>query len=353
MIACSQAPCRVGLEPGVEDRVTLPAWLNGGDRRTWLWLVLGLTIVAIPAATWAAGGTRTGVVILLAVPVVVAGAALGKRAGAWTGLAAGALAAFVPFSVDLGTAQSPSRSAFRLVTFVLVGWFVGYVRAGLLELARSRSRFLSTVSHELRTPLTSIVGYSEILHERRHELGDPAVVEMVEHLRRESFQMSHTLDQMLVAARIDTGSLPVDAQRVDLRATLQEVLEHLPPIGPPFDVDVEGAAVAVADRLRVTQILRNLVVHVSQVTESATADVVISSNGEAVVELTYTGDSLLADPTFRLFAPLFSQGPRVDMQVERWLPLTVSKQLARLMGGDLDHSSDGTTSTFRLLLPAS
>ncbi len=333
--------------------MTLPEWLNGSDRHTGLWLVLGLSLLLIPAAAWAAGGTTTGVVILLAIPVAVAGAALGTRAGAWTGLAAGALAALVPFSVDLGTAQSPTRAVLRLVTFVLVGWFVGYVRAGLLELSRSRSRFLSTVSHELRTPLTSIVGYSEILHERRHELGDPAVVEMVEHLHRESFQMSHTLDQMLVAARIDTGSLPVDARPVDLRATLQEVLEHLPPIGLPLDVDVEGTAVAVADRLRVTQIFRNLLVHVSEVTESATAEVAISSNGEAVVELTYTGDSLLADPTFRLFAPLFSQGPRVDMGVERWLPLAVSKQLARLMGGDLDHFSHGPTSTFRLLLPAS
>ncbi len=334
--------------------MTLPRWLT--EKRSqpaWVLVVAFVTVgLAVVAVTYWAGGTRSGAAQLMLVPVVLTAATLGSRHGLLAGIVGGVGAALIPFDTATGITQEPGRWVIRLAMLASVGFFVGYVRSGLIDLSRARSRFISTVSHELRTPLTSVVGFSEALYERRGEVTDPSLVEMIGYLRKESFAMNHTLDQMLVAARLDTGVLAVDLHAVDLRATLVEVIEHLPPIGSALSVSVRGNATALCDRLRATQILRNLLVHAAQ-SNGGTALIEISREESRVaVMVQHSGGPLVDNPNLNVFAPFYEAKPQPDLPVARWLSLSVSQQLARLMNGDLTYDHGGDRSVFRLLLPA-
>ncbi len=321
-----------------------------GDQTRALFGITGLVVLVL-AATFVVEGARHGVLQLLVVPVVAAAGLLGMRAGIIFAIVLGAIVAFIPSVVSSGEMQTPSRWLLRVLGLVAAAYLVGVLRARLVGLAAARSRFISTVAHELRTPLTSVVGFSESLYERRGELGNNLMVEMVGYLRRDSFYTSHVLDQMILAARIDTESVVMDKDEVDLRASLVQVIENLPPIGNTLNIEMSGEATAIADRPRVRQIFRNLLIHVALSDGGATGMEISATPRAATVTVDYSGGGGLPEDEEHIFAPFYELAREEGAPVSKWLALSVSRQLARLMGGDLTHARDNGGSRLTLTLP--
>ena len=241
---------------------------------------------------------------------------------------------------------------------------------------RAKADFLATMSHELRTPLNAIGGYTELL-----ELGirGPVTPEQRADLARIQQSQQHLLgliNQILDIAKDDAGALRVDRAAIRIGDTVDAALSLIRPQAASKGLVIRDAcggsadAQYMGDESRVRQVLINLLDNAVKFTpsggqisvdcaftESPHAQVLLSDGlpyiGLCVVD---TGVGIPTDQMGRIFEP-FTQVERNASPYTRpadgtGLGLTISRRLARLMGGDLTFESrEGEGSTFTLWLP--
>ena len=131
----------------------------------------------------------------------------------------------------------------------------------MAELIRSKDEFLAAVSHELRTPLTTVYGAAESLQEQWTDLDDELKRELLDLIAAESNDLAHLIEDLLVAARADIGTIVVRRMPIEIGAEVEMVRQAIAlERGVQFDTSgVEGWANA--DPLRFRQIVRNLVMN--------------------------------------------------------------------------------------------
>lgn len=221
----------------------------------------------------------------------------------------------------------------------------------LQRLMRAKDEFVASVSHELRTPLTAVVGFARELsdHPERFEAGE--FVPLARMIADQSSDVAFIIDDLLVAARAEIGRIKVLSERVDLRTEVQAATHALSGRADGIRLP-EATAVARGDRLRVRQILRNLLANAVR-HGGPTVTVEIVPNGHTVnVRVSDDGPGIPPGDRQRLFEPYFHGQGVSGQPASIGLGLTVSRQLARLMGGDLVYQDAATGSTFRLTLPS-
>ncbi|MYC87477.1 MAG: GAF domain-containing protein, partial [Gemmatimonadales bacterium] len=131
----------------------------------------------------------------------------------------------------------------------------------LEELERLRAEFLGMVSHELRAPLTSIKGSVTTLLEAASELDPAEMTQFFRIIRDQSDQMRYLIGDLLDVARIETGTLSVEPERLDVSSIVDEALSRFQSTAGRADlrVDLEpGLPAVMADRRRTVQVLSNL-----------------------------------------------------------------------------------------------
>jgi signal transduction histidine kinase len=240
--------------------------------------------------------------------------------------------------------------------------------------SQAKSEFLAMMSHELRTPLNAILGYTELL-----DLGltGPITDAQRQQLRRIGASGRHLLglvNEVLDLARVEAGRLTV---RHDVHALIPIVESALVLAGPLAEErgltlrppgDALGGVAFVGDEDRTRQILVHLLANAAKFTPSGGSisieiDDAASPPPGARVQLasqwlsvcvTDTGVGIAPDQLETIFAPFVQgQGGHTRDRDGSGLGLTISRRLARLMGGDITVSSrPGKGSTFTLWLPA-
>jgi signal transduction histidine kinase len=236
---------------------------------------------------------------------------------------------------------------------------------------RTKSEFLANMSHELRTPINAIMGYTEIL-----QLGiagdvSPQQRMHLERVRASSQHLLTLINDLLDTAKIEAGQLTVTRERARLADAVGDALGLLA---------VEAAARAIVveedcpeqvtyygDEDRVRQIVTNLLSNAIKFTEPggrvelrarevpATADGAVSGDGPWMcLDVEDTGIGMSAEDLEKVFRPFVQAvAGRTRVTGGTGLGLTISRQLARLMGGDLvARSEPGRGSCFTLWLPA-
>ena len=232
----------------------------------------------------------------------------------------------------------------------------------LEEANRAKADFLATMSHELRTPLNAIGGYVDLI-----ELGvrGPVTEEQKRDLERVRFNQRHLLALMgniLDFTRLDAQKLRFEVSEVHVDRVVHGVLTAVAPLLSEKSLRAEctgccEAVIARADRARLEQILLNLLSNAVRFTPPGGVITVTVAEREEHVEVTVI-DTGIGIPPEKL-AAIFEPFVQVDSGLTRTvggtgLGLTISRALARAMGGDLAAESDGTTyATFRLTLPGS
>ena len=221
----------------------------------------------------------------------------------------------------------------------------------LEEELESRGRQVASLSHELRNPLSALLGFAEMLTDDGIELDDEERNEMIQTISQEGQDVLHLVEDLLATARVDAGELAVTSVSVNLRAQAAQVLESLD-AEAISGISLQGSSVrAIGDPTRVRQILRNLVsnalryggndVDIAVTTEGNAALVTVSDNGQAIPP---------ADVE-RIFEPYQRAANARVATASVGLGLSVSRQLARLMGGSLVYRHEQGRSSFRLALP--
>ena len=239
-------------------------------------------------------------------------------------------------------------------------------RAAAEEANRTKSEFLANMSHEIRTPLTAILGFTDLLREDGNVAMAPkSRLETIDTIKNAGNHLLTIINDILDLSKIEAGKMTVEAIETPVVRLLADVQSMMGPRAENKNVTLctrlrtPLPELIVGDPTRLRQILMNLVGNAAKFTDRGAIVVsaeVRESQGisRLVVEVDDTGPGMTIEQADRLFAP-FSQA---DASVTRHhggtgLGLTISRRLARLMGGEvvLARTAPGQGSCFRLDIP--
>jgi signal transduction histidine kinase/CheY-like chemotaxis protein len=228
------------------------------------------------------------------------------------------------------------------------------------EAARqAKEEFAANVSHELRTPLNMIVGFSEMILQSPDTYGkipssllaDLAVIE------RNGQHLSSLVDDVLELSQIDAGRVALVKELVMLSEILDAALEAVRPMyeAKHLSLEIVGprSVTLSCDRLRIRQVLLNLLINAGRFTEQGGAQVRVSEDvSHVTVSVADTGPGIAKEDQSRLFEP-FEQlgGTTAQRQGGSGLGLSISRDFVELHGGRMWIDSDlgqGATFSFRL-----
>jgi signal transduction histidine kinase len=261
--------------------------------------------------------------------------------------------------------------AIALVSWLLVGVLLVAILSGggtllwqahrnLVD-ARQKTTFVSNVSHELKTPLTTIRMYAELLEEER--VREPARrAECLRIMVSESERLTRIVNNVLDFSRLEQGRKTYALAALDLNAVAAGLLDVQEPrlreAGLPLHREPSwNRAVRVrADRDAVEQILLNLLDNaIKYAGQGGEVTAVVKEERDAgVLQILDRGPGIPPAAKAQVFESFF----RVDDSLTVAKPgsglgLSIARQLARGMGGDLTcRERDGGGTCFELRLPA-
>jgi signal transduction histidine kinase/CheY-like chemotaxis protein len=231
---------------------------------------------------------------------------------------------------------------------------------------RSKSEFVTNISHELRTPLNLIVGFSEMIATSPETYGTllPTAyrADMFAIYRSAQHLLTLTTD-VLDLARVGIGRLALSREPADLAEIIggacDIVREYVAAKGLQLTVAAEpDLPLFSVDRLRIRQVLLNLLTNAARFTERGGIAVSVGRDGDAViVKVTDTGRGIPPSELPRVFDE-FSSGDRHRQNPNSLggigLGLPISRRLIELHGGEMGIASEeGAGTTFWIRLPAS
>jgi PAS domain S-box-containing protein len=262
--------------------------------------------------------------------------------------------------------RGPDGKAQRMVGAVVD---ITHLKAQQAELERSRaeaetaslakSQFLANMSHEIRTPMTGVLGMLDHLAETAL---DDEQRDMVRLARSSAKGLLTILNDILDTSKLEAGSLKVEAIPFELSPLLDEVVALFRPraeaagVRLHLDVDAGAPRWVRGDPTRLRQILFNLVGNAVKFTREGEIALEVETHPRADEVSFRIRDTGIGIPPEAL-ARLFERFAQVDDSTTRQfggtgLGLSISKQLATLMGGDLEAESvEGAGSTFTLRIP--
>jgi signal transduction histidine kinase len=240
---------------------------------------------------------------------------------------------------------------YRTIADILSAFFErAQNRARLEHSLTSKDQLIASVSHELRTPLTAVVGLAEELIAGGDSFDVDERNELMEIVADSSREMADLVEDLLVAARSEDGSLPVFPDRIDLSLLAQSVITQIV-VPEGMGVTIEDSdSVAFGDPVRVRQIIRNLLTNAFRYGRSPVIVTVGQTSGMAHIDVHDAGSGIPDMDRERIFEPYARAESSRTVKASVGLGLALSRRLAELMDGDLAYV-EGDGATFRLSLP--
>jgi signal transduction histidine kinase/CheY-like chemotaxis protein len=227
---------------------------------------------------------------------------------------------------------------------------------------RAKEEFVANVSHELRTPLNMIIGFSEmILNAPASYQGKGANTLLADMgvIYRNSQHLLQLINDVLDLSQVEAGQLVITADWADLAQVAAEAVEAVAPLfqskGLALALEAPPDLPAVwCDRLRIRQILLNLLSNAGRLTSVGGVTVTLRNDRKTMmVSVSDSGPGIALADQNKIFDP-FQQ---LDASTRRLhegsgLGLSISKRLVELHGGRMGvESTPGVGSTFFFSLP--
>jgi signal transduction histidine kinase/DNA-binding response OmpR family regulator/PAS domain-containing protein len=228
---------------------------------------------------------------------------------------------------------------------------------------QTKSQFLANMSHELRTPLNAIIGLTEMLKEDAADDGLDDFEEPLDRVFNAGKHLLTLINDVLDLSKIEAGRVELFNETFELKQVLDDVVKTSSTLASKnenelvleYNADIDFVT---ADQTRLKQVVLNLISNACKFTEkgkvTVSIDKINQEGGDLIsIDVSDTGIGMSEEQ----MAKLFNSFVQADSSTTRkyggtGLGLTISKQLAILMGGDVVVNSElgnGTTFTATFL----
>jgi two-component system sensor histidine kinase VicK len=232
----------------------------------------------------------------------------------------------------------------------------------LKEADKMKTEFINVAAHELRTPVQPIIGLAEILHSNNKLT--PQENEYLDVIIRNGKRLQQLADDILDVTKIESQSLKLKNEGFDLQELATAIVNEYRQIIAKSNRNVKleyrlksgqrvtNSLFIYADKVRMSQVLSNLLANAIKFTEEGsivvTAEINDENKNSIVVSVQDSGagiDSEIQPHLFTKFASKSFQGTG--------LGLFISKSIIEAHGGEMwaENNSDGRGATFYFTLP--
>jgi signal transduction histidine kinase/CheY-like chemotaxis protein len=231
------------------------------------------------------------------------------------------------------------------------------------EAERFKTELVTTISHELRTPLNLIIGFTEVIMTSPESYGDVGLPSAyrsdLNAIYRSALHILALVDDVIDMARLDIGHLSMTRSQTQLQGVIDEAIEmvrdYINTKGLSLTIQIEKDLPAVwIDRIRVRQVLLNILVNAIRFTKRGGITVQAERNDDMInVKVIDTGKGISSIDLPLVFDEFqTSDHPDANWHSGSGLGIPISKKIIEAHGGRMTAESVfGHGSTFLFTLP--
>ncbi|MCP5053179.1 MAG: hypothetical protein GY940_38800 [bacterium] len=228
---------------------------------------------------------------------------------------------------------------------------------------RAKSEFLANMSHEIRTPMNVILGFTEILE---RDITDEQHKKYLHSISSSGVTLMALINDILDLSRIESGEMELTYEPVNPRSILSDIEQiFLANVGMKaldlqlkVDADLPGSLRL--DKLRIRQVLFNLVGNAIKFTDAGFVRLEVSNGGPGespgtvniIFSVRDSGRGIAPDQLDSIFKAFGqSDGKSSRKFGGAGLGLAITRRLTEMMGGEISvHSEEGKGSAFKVVL---
>lgn len=230
------------------------------------------------------------------------------------------------------------------------------------ELARSsqyKSEFLANMSHELRTPLNSTLILSKLLSDNKPGNLNPDQIKYADIIYNSGTDLLNLINDILDLSKVEAGKMVITPEIVQVKQVIKNLQLPFEAMALQknlaFHVEMEeNLPQMVTDRMRLEQIMKNLLSNALKFTKVGTVTLSVKKSSQGIsFSVTDTGTGITSEQQQVIFEAFTQADGTTNRKFGgTGLGLSISKELARILGGSIsvdsriDHGS-----TFTLHLP--
>jgi signal transduction histidine kinase/DNA-binding response OmpR family regulator len=224
--------------------------------------------------------------------------------------------------------------------------------------SKFKDRFLSTMSHELRTPLNAVLGFSDLLADKRSGELNERQQRYVGHISTGGKHLLKLINDILDLSKIEAGRMEISCEDLSVANIFGEVISALRPLAEKkkhtLASTVDPELTVHADATRFKQILMNLVGNAIKFTpEGAYIELAAQHlNRKVQIKVRDNGPGIPEEEQKRIFDAFYRLRTSGEAVEGTGLGLAITQSLVKLQGGELGiDSAPGRGSCFYFDLP--
>lgn len=229
------------------------------------------------------------------------------------------------------------------------------------EANRLKSDFLANMSHELRTPMNAIIGFSELLIDKRVGDLNEKQLDYLNDIYTSGNHLLRLINDVLDIAKIESGKTELVLETFNVTEAIEEVMKILTPIAQKRNVTISlslspDVGVVELDKGKFKQVLYNLLSNAIKFNYSegqVRVETAATAGGFFIMKIIDTGIGIAPGDLKKLFIPFVQLDAGTTRKHEgTGLGLALTKTIIALHGGQVNvESIEGKGSTFSVVLP--
>ncbi|MDO0821933.1 ATP-binding protein [Desulfosporosinus nitroreducens] len=229
------------------------------------------------------------------------------------------------------------------------------------EANRLKGQFLANVSHELRTPLNSIIGFTTRVIKKSGDILPATQLENLKIVKEEAYHLLDLISNLLDYSKMEAGKMNIQIETFNLNDAIVEVNDMTKTLVESKNLEyqceilsIENNMIIKSDRLKIKQILINLISNAIKYSEKGTIKIQVDRIlNDYCIKVKDQGIGIAAEN----LQNIFDEFRQVDGSYTRkaggtGLGLSITKNLVELLGGRIEVTSSlGMGSCFTVYLP--
>jgi protein-histidine pros-kinase len=235
------------------------------------------------------------------------------------------------------------------------------VLAAVIDITERKSDFLAKMSHELRTPMNAIIGFSELLIDKKVGDLNEKQLDYLNDIHASGSHLLRLINDVLDIAKIESGKSELYLETFLVSELIEEVIKILKPIADKKELVIslllsDEIKLIEADKSKFRQILYNLLSNAIKFNKQGGKVIIITEplgSGYFVLKITDTGIGIAKENLDKLFIPFVQlDSGTARLHEGTGLGLALTKSIIELHKGIISmESTEGEGSTFKLMMP--